>query len=430
MTIYIILIFLFFSDNIMAAGINLSLENAIQLAREHSFNIMAGRHDSAAAALDFRAAQALRYPTITLNAMSYYIDEVQKLQLSLINKEIGSNDNYQADAKLTQVLFAGGKISNQIGIQKENASAKRFQLSAEILNAAYLTRRAYLSLLIAEAQVRSANASLERVGLIQKDIKNLHHAGLADSVDLLDAESAYLKAEQLVSEKNTLKTNAIFQLKQLTGLADSTEIIPIGKLPEPEMASIKYDSATLNRPELKMAESRIGASRFLVGLSEASYFPSLSGYVGYSAGKPNKDLFNNTWNDYFSGGLVLNWEFNLGGKTKNNKLSAQQSLYSAQMAQKKLQETLSLQAAIAGENLGHAFLTYKNAQSEFEIASNKFRLAKEKQNAGRISVNRLLELEAELTSTEQMHRAAMISFYLYETEYFYAIGSDKIYGGL
>ncbi len=414
------------------AEVRLSLAETIRLAQEHSYEVNISVHDSSAAAYDYNSARSLRYPTFSLNAVSFYIDDLQSVQLGLRKMELGSHENYQADLKLQVPFFTGGKISHQIGIQQENMQFRSLSLESERLNAAYQSRKAYLNLLLSQSLVGSAKASTERIGLIAADVRNLHAAGLADSVDILEADLAYQKALRFSAEKETIKRNASLLLAQQIGLPPGEEIVPIDTAPMPPLPDTTEkaaDSSQISRPELRALDSRIRTSDLLISLNRASYFPNLSGYAGYSTGKPNKDLFNKTWNDYFNVGLALNWEFNLGGKTHSSALSARQSAFSARLAKSRLTEALILQAGIAQENLRYAFRACTIAERELEITTHEFRLAREKQQAGKLSVNRLLEMEADLTSAEQMYRASIINYFISETEYLYALGAPRIYGG-
>jgi outer membrane protein len=414
------------------AEVRLSLAETIRLAQEHSYGVKYSVYDSASAAYDYNSALSLRYPTLSLNAASFYINNLPSAQLGLKKMELGVHDNYQADFRLQVPLFTGGKISHQIGIQKENIQFKSMNLESERLNAAYQSRKAYLSLLLSQSLVGSAGASLERIRIIAADVRNLHSAGLADSVDILEADLAYQKALRLSVEKEMNKRNASLLLAQQIGLPATEEIVPLDTAPQPpplDTTGQITDSSQISRPELKALDSRIRTANLLISLSGANYFPNLSGYAGYSTGKPNNDMFNKTWRDYFNIGLALNWEFNLGGKTHNSTLSARQLAFSARIAKSRLTETFTLQAGIAQENLHYAHQAYAIAQKELEITTHEFRLAKEKQQAGKLSVNRLLEMEADLTSAEQMYRASIINYFISETEYLYAIGAPKIYGG-
>ncbi len=414
----------------------LTLEGAIKLAQEHSYSIKSSWYDSLSADYDLASAKSLRFPTLSLNSVSYYIDPLQEFELSIpgvppLSKDIGTHENYQTDLKLSLPLYAGGRITSQVKMQKETAQAKSYDLQAERLKVAYLVRKAYFGWMMAQAMQSSAEASLERVLVIRQDVENLHTNGLADSSDLLEAEMALQKVLQGLDEKKTANLNSMSLLYRLMGLVESESISP-QELPVPE--STTYQNQTLSiesikRPEIDAMQSKVKASNFAVNLSAASYLPNLSGYGGYCFGKPNRDMFNGTWNDNFIVGLNLNWELGFGGKVKNNSSSAKSLASSALMAKRDLEESFLLGAKVALENLKLAYQTYRVSQREYQISLSQFRLAKEKESAGQISVNRLLELEGDLTVMEQLYYVSKINYFVAETEYLYAIGSPKIYGG-
>jgi outer membrane protein TolC len=83
------------------APIELSLSGAIFRSLERSFGVEAARRDSAAASLSYSAARALRFPDLSLTALSTYKDEVARLDINMppivLEREIGSKETYQAD---------------------------------------------------------------------------------------------------------------------------------------------------------------------------------------------------------------------------------------------------------------------------------------------------------------------------------------------
>ena len=410
-----------------ADDVNMSLKDAISLALEHSYDIKGAEFDSASALYDYRSARSQQYPALSLNAVSFYNSKVQKLELPIISKEIGSKDNYLANLRLSQLLYAGGRVANQIKIQRENAELKSFSLESQRLGIAYLARRAYLNLMMANSLFESAKSSLRRVEIIRTDVENLYKNGVADSIDVLDAESATQIGQETLAAKETVASNASISLTQLVGYSSGKTIIPTDSLPEPN--NLEISTVELNRPELKMFDKRISMADLSIKQNRGGYFPILNGYVGYLTGKPNLDQFNNTWNSYMTAGLSLNWEFNLGGKVGNSIASARNLSFAARAGRSRLEESLITQRDIAQRNLAYAYKAETIAKRGYEISQDRFRLAKDRQRAGRMSVNRLLELEADLATSEQMYRASVINYYLAETDYLYAIGDKKIYGG-
>ncbi|MGB2769565.1 MAG: TolC family protein [Candidatus Zixiibacteriota bacterium] len=411
----------------------ISLSEAIDLSLTHSSRVRSAEHDSSASMHDYRAAKSLRFPTFSLKAASFYIDELQSIDIPPRSIEIGAKENYQLDLQLSLPLFTGGKISSQIGARKEEALVRGHILQAQRLSNAYLTRKAYLELMMADLMVKSAEASLQRIQIIKGDAHNLHAGGMADSVDLLDAELAFQKAAQMLEERETARRNASAYLAQLIGFGSDEAFLLSESVPLPSLPDSENQAPTLqriNRPELRAFDHRIQAAEYLVGSANASHFPNVSGYAGYSVGKPNRDFYGKTWNDNFTVGMSLNWEFDLGGQTIRSAQAAKEMVFSTQEDKKDLEESLLLQVKVGLANLKCAYRAFAISQEEYDISKRKFRLAKEKQKAGYMSVNRLLELEAELTATEQLYQASEINYYIKQTEYLYTLGSPGIYGGL
>jgi outer membrane protein TolC len=99
------------------------------------------------------------------------------------------------------------------------------------------------------------------------------------------------------------------------------------------------------------------------------------------------------------------------------------------MQREELDESLRLLVATSANEGRLAYRSLKRAQEEFQVSRRKYRLAFQKRQAGALTVNRLLEVEAELTAAEQLYQAARVGYYLAINEYLYAIGSEDIYGG-
>lgn len=431
----IVLLVLALSSLTAGAGAEttLSLAEAIRRSEEHSFRIKAAHYDSMAANFDYQSARSNRMPTLSLVVYSSFVSDLPSADLGLRRVELGSKENYQADIRLSLPLFTGGRLSNQIKLQRELLSTKSLALESGRLKNSYETRKAYLSLMAARSVLAAAEASLNRIKTINADVHSFYQAGLADSIDVLDADLALQQAEQLVDDKATAVRNASAALAKQLGLAmdekiNTTEQIPLPRIEHYSIDEVK--AVDIDRPELKEAQVRVKVGKYAERLNSASYLPTLSGFGAYSAGKPNRDMFNKDWDDFFIGGVMLNWEFNIGGKVNSSIQSARAVTNSARMLLQELEASLALQANTALQNLKLAYRVFTVSQREYETAMHKFRLAGEKQKAGRLAVNRLLELEAELAAAEQAFRTSMLNFYIAENDYLYAVGSPRLYGGL
>jgi outer membrane protein TolC len=414
-----------------AAQTKLTLAEAVDRSEEYNLSIHAARYDSAAAALTFSSAQADRMPVLSLAARSSFIDETYSIETPFFSQEIGSKDNYQADIILSLPIYTGGRLSNRIGIENENYKAILQDLIATRLSSAYHCRQAYLNVLAVENTRKASESSMDRIRIIVHDVNNLFANGMADSIDVLEADLAFQKGEQQLLLQETRSSNAIVALARLIGLADGEEIILTETIRMPTEPDFPQSPGPeIDRPELIRFDHLIAAADRAAEIERSPVLQALSSFAGYSYGKPNRDWFGNTWNDNFIVGLTFDWEFNLGDKSSKRIQAAKNQAASVRMTRSRLRDALLTQRDIAVNNLDLAYRTYEIVAREFEIASRRFQLAELRQEAGQISVNRLLEMEADLTATEQQYQAAIVQYYLAENEYLYAIGSRKIFGGL
>jgi len=415
------------------AGETMSLEEAIELGGEHAFMIQSKRQDSIAAAGSLKAVRADRMPTLSVSGTSYYIDFVPEIQFPAGPPiELGTKENYQLDLRLTLPLYTGGKLASRVNIMRENYYAENAGLAAEIMKNAYDCRKAYLSFMVSEAILGSAEASQERIKIIDRNIHRLYEHGLADSIDLLESAYALQEASRVINERTALRKNALVVLLQLLGLPPETDFEATETMPEPEERSFKKHHSIDNfgRPELEILNNRVNVARYQANLSRAEYFPAVSGFLGYSAGKPNRDFLNDEWNDNFIAGIKLSWELNLGFRTVHRTSSAHHQEYSAELFKRAQEEALILHANAALVGLQEAYATYSISKRQYELSAEKFRLAEKRQQAGRLTVNRLLEMEAELAASEQLYYASRVQYHIAETEYLYAVGSARIFGGI
>jgi outer membrane protein len=415
-----------------AAATELSLSDAIKMALAHEYRIKAAAGDSAAAEYRLQATRALRFPTLSLDARSYYVSYVPEFSLLSHTLELGVHENSQADFTLSVPLYTGGRLSNSVAVARETSHAESARLETERMAVAAGTRGAYLNLMLAASAVDIADASLKRLAIIRADVQNLFDNGLADSVDVLDAEAAVIRARRVVDQAKTGDKNAIAFLAAMIGMEDETSITPTEALSLGDTSGVVAAAVPLEiaRAELRRLDHLIAAADESVALAKAEYLPSIAGFGGYSVGKPNKDMFNKTWNDYFSVGVSLSWELNFGGKAGRTADAARQSAQSARMSRRSLEEALIVQAATALNNLKHALTVVASTASEYDIARRRFELARQKEKAGELAINRFLEMETDLTVTELQHRTAVIRYHLARTEYQYAVGSPDIFGGL
>ncbi len=420
-----------------AAGVSsrdLSLEQALQLALEHSQTLKAADEDRLSAESMVSAARAERFPTLSLDATARYVDQVPALSIDIprivhIEREIGSHEAYQADWRLRIPLYTGGRISSAVAMAR---SSRDYQIAMNDLQRDRVLLQArvdYFNLSRAMELRRASEASLKRTEVIQSTVHSLFEAGAADSIDLLDARLARTKSDFALRQAEiNVESNRIYLLSFL-GLSATEQVTLTDSLPDPA-ADLNHIAPTGARPELTAAAAGIKIGEAKVGTERSAYFPSLSAYGGYSYGKPNLDQFNNTWNHYFTVGAQLQWSLNLGGKTASRKNATVHDLDAAKRHYDDIAESITRETDLAFEQLRLAHTKYFSALDEWRIAGADFELARQQHQNGALTSNRLLEIEASLSQAEASLAAAKLDFYVAQSAYYFAVSDANLGKGL
>jgi outer membrane protein TolC len=181
-----------------------------------------------------------------------------------------------------------------------------------------------------------------------------------------------------------------------------------------------------SKPEIAASRAVLTAREAERRLARAERWPSLSLVGGYSFGKPNRDVFNNDWDDYFSIGLVASWSFNLGNSTGRRSDAAGHRIEAARRELDKTVELLDREARLAGEALKLAYTQYQTASMQKRIAADNYRLATAKHDLGDLSTNRFLQVEESLTAADNALAAAVAEFYIARARFLFATGSDLL----
>lgn len=405
----------------------LSLDQAEQLGRDYSLALKRARlqHESAASQRD--AAKAGRYPTVSVDARANYIDNLPSFTIELpvgepMHREIGSKENYQADFMLNLPLYTGGRLSSNISAGESLVRVQQALSEATLGQVTYQIRAAYLSVVRAERLIATGEASLARANLINDDTHAMAEAGAADSVALLETQLGVTEASISLKEYKSIRHQAAINLLVLLGLDPNETLTLTTSMPEPIPPPTNVGE--VSRPELEAASAKVSQSEALVRGQKGGYLPSLSLFGGYSVGKPNRDMFNADWDDYFTAGVRANWSFNLGNQIGKQVEAAQFSLAMARNEEQSVRDNLDREASLALAKLSLSYEQYSAAQERAQIASTNYRLANSQHRAGALPTNRLLEIERNLSRAEAARAAAAADYQVARAGYNYAIGED------
>ena len=409
---------------------NLTIAQALDLARHHSFALKKAAASTEAASALNSASNAERWPTLALTGNAFYIDDVPTIQLGPTSRPFGSKETYQADVRLNLPLFTGGRISSGIDLSRAGRDLEQALAKGDSDRVALVTWTEYLGLQRADQMVQAAQASLKRAEIITSDVNSLFSAGVADSIDLNESRLALTRSQLGVTQAMIQRRLAEIRLAIVVGFDFSEAISAESTVPDPDTAALtSVPRVWSTKSELKAAQAGIAINKARAQLTVADFFPTVSALGGYSYGKPNQDRFNNIWNDYWTVGANLNWSFNLGGRASARRKAARFDLMSAETEQDRVAEAVKRDARLATEQVRLMYAKYQSSREEFQIASDQFRLARDRYANGDLSSNRLLDIETSLTAAQSALAVSLADYWLATAAWYYSLGSDRLQEG-
>ena len=418
----------------IAPARDLTLEQALQIARDHNWLLKKSTAETQSASEALAAARAGRFPTLSATAYATFVDNVPTMDLSIrglgsIQRDLGSKENYQSDFRLSLPVYTGGRLSSAIRQAESGRDYRQALQQAELDNVYYKARLDYFSLYRNMKLKEAAEASLKRTEIVRHDVESSFEAGVADSVDLLEADLSHTQASFAAEQAAMNVRSSAITLAALLGVEVGDPLNISDTLPDPQPPTLPK-VPEITRGELLAADASINLNKARVSSEKAGYFPSLSLVGGYSYGKPNGNSFANDWRDYWTAGVNLNWSFNLGLQTKSKTSAARYDLEASRHQRDDLAESFNREADLAAQQLGLAYTRYESARREFQITSRNYELARVQHHNGVLSSNRLLEVQTALTQAESSLAAAKVDFYLAQSAYWFACGSDNLGKGI
>jgi len=264
------------------------------------------------------------FPQITLLAQASYQSDVTEVPMPLPGIVIQrlSKDQYKVAVDVTQIIYDGGIMSSQSGIQESVNEIDDQKIEIELLKIKERVNQIYLGILLIEAQLNQIelvkndlNASISKL-----DAAYANGTATRSDVDVLRAE--LLKTEQRKIELNSSRLSYINMLGLLINesLNESTIFStpsPINYLPDEEII----------RPELKLYSAQKNLIENQDGITVSKIVPKANLFFQGGYGKPALNMFINDFDWYYITGIRFSWSlsnlYSYGNESEINQLNIQ-----------------------------------------------------------------------------------------------------------
>ena len=364
----------------------LSIDNAIELALEHSPDIDINRFNFEQAIQRNKFQKGYYLPRVDLTASA------GQQGLEYQSGDDLSGRTLLGNLSASQLIYDFGKTSGSIAASTQEANAYEAKMNQFISNKILLVKSHYYDVLKVKSfiDVNKKNIKLQESQL--KRAKRYYEKGIKTIIDVSDAEVRLNRAKlELNNSEFDLKLRRAI-LEQTMGytpndgdymLAHDKLVLPkvSGQLPKVNTSQdVLEEHAYNHRFELKSSQYLEKSSAYLVESQKGDYYPTLSLRGDYTAQDVESELYGIAPEKQWSAAVDITWNLYSGNQTdasvqeaKLSKLKAASQIADVRLLIKRevLEANLGVQrtkdSVILSENIAEASKKkYTQVQKRYE----------------------------------------------------------------
>ena len=352
-----------------------TLSGAVIYALEANKRVAAAGEGVMAAEAGTRAAKGAFGPVL---GTSYGYNWTEKPGMT---NGVRRNDNSFAwTTTLKQPVFTGFKtlaVWQQAVLEQDRQKAS---LASTRIDIAYQVQQAFLELLKARENIRSATDALERLRSQLAMTRAFYDEGLRPRLDVLQAEVDASRAESLLLQAEDTHTTQQARLNALLALPVTQETVYMGDLsPVPftmELAAC-LENAFRQRPDLRMARLATDIAGKRRDQVRSGYYPQVAAELGWStqgdtwAAKGGRGI--ETRYNQWAVGATVNWDLFSWGTTANADTQAKHEQQRLRAEEENLRHE-------TGFEVKSRLLAARNAEKRIAVAVKAVEQAREAWN--------------------------------------------------
>ncbi len=423
-------------------GHALSLEEATATALENRPAIRLAHAQSEQALAGYAGARAAAMPKLDLTVSATRMDDpAQALFAKLSQQRMtpadltipGLNDpggitDLSAGLRLTQPLYAGGRILAGVRGAQAGAEAARASLvETEAETRAAVTRAYYGQILAREGYKVVQGAEATAIANLEL-ARNRFEAGSAVRADLLAAQAhvARVKGEVIGAGRDlALARTALVATLGVDDLpSEPTAALPVKAASVADLATL-LERARQSRPMLKAAAANVRRAEERLKIARGAYLPE----VGLSASAADhRETLTGDNGTVWQAGVMASWRLVDGGDRSSGRALAEAELQHALAAYEKAWAAARTQVTAAYMSRQAAQERIRAAKLEVAASREGLQLTRDRYEAGAALFTELQEAEDGLARARLTELSARHDLAVEEAALIWAVG-DSISGG-
>jgi len=339
-----------------------------------------------------------------------------RTERELLSTPGGTQDAWQVQAGVTQVLYAGGALKAGSSAQRAQVEAARCAVEAQAAESVLQVRQAFYQVLLNRELVVVQEEELAVLEKELVDTRSRRDVGSASDFELLRAEVAVANARPLLIRARNSHRTSIDRLRQLLGApavaprepatAVEGSLEPSGGVPE---LSEALRTAREARPELRRQIQLQKAGVQGVEAAKAGYRPTVSAFGNYTwVSSP----LSADWNRRLDGGVLgVQANINLfdGRRTAGKVRQARSQARQLDHGYEELVLAVDYEVRSAHAALQEAEEVLRSAELTVAQAKESLRLALARHQSGTATQLDVLSAQSALTQARSSQSQARFS---------------------
>jgi outer membrane protein len=393
---------------------SLTLEQAMQLTREHNPKALQAAEEIKAADAKVTESRSGWFPQLSASAGYRYIDPVSKIDLPTGSMQFMPNDNYDARITAEMMLYDFGRTGRTVDLAKAGRNSADIRQDITLRDLSLATVRSFYSVLFLREAVKVQDKEITALRKNLDYMQKRYDEGVATRFDLLTTQVRLATAGNRKIDLETQLRNQEISLRRLCGLAENAPLNLKGSfdISSSDMDGERLSASALDhRPEVVLARENLKAASYKKSLAISDLLPKIVGSASW--GTKNgyvPDIEKKRTN--VSAGVEIQVPIFDGFRKSASireaaamkRFAEQQRLDTEQMAQEEVQQSVN--------NLKSSTEKIETTRLQVSQADLAAQHARTRYNNGLATTLDLLDAEAALAGAELSHLQARYEYVL------------------
>lgn len=292
----------------------LSLDSCFELAKQNY--PLVKQYDLIEKTKEYSLANAQKayLPQFHVSGQASYQSEVTQIPVSLPGMDIPniSKEQYKLYTEASQSITDLFTLKDQKEYINVNSELETQKTAVELYKLRERMYKLYFGILLIDAQIKQVELQKNdvQIGIEQTNVAISNGVALKSIADNLKAE--LLRVDQQIIGLNATRKGYADMLSLFIGM-------PIPENAIFERPPLQRPSYKIRRPELRMFDLQRKSFDIQRKLITAKNLPRLSVFFQAGFGRPGLNMLDNDFQDFYIGGLRLNWNLTGFYTAKNEK---------------------------------------------------------------------------------------------------------------